>query len=247
MYAMSGYTAVDVNVRIGTSGWQYADWREVFYPRGVPQREWLTTYAASFDTVEVNATFYRLPNIDVVERWGAALPSTFVMTVKASRYLTHIKRLREPEEPVARLLSRIAPLEERGILGPILLQLPPDFAAAPDLLAATLDRFPAHLRIAVEPRERSWFCDPVRGVLEAHGAALVWADRGGRSLGPLWETCEWRYLRLHHGRSDWKYDDADLKRWARRMRAAGDGYVYANNDPGGAAVVDARRMQELVQ
>jgi uncharacterized protein YecE (DUF72 family) len=236
-----------VSVRIGTSGWQYADWREVFYPRGVAQRDWLATYAAEFDTVEVNATFYRLPKVEVVERWAAMLPSTFVMTVKASRYLTHIKRLREPEEPVTRLLSRIAPLERRGILGPILLQLPPDFAVAPDLLDATLARFPDQLRIAVEPREQSWFCDPVRRILEARGAALVWADRNGRSLGPLWETCEWRYLRLHHGRTDWQYDDADLKRWARRMRAAGDGYVYANNDPGGAAIIDARRMRELVQ
>jgi uncharacterized protein YecE (DUF72 family) len=75
----------------------------------------------------------------------------------------------------------------------------------------------------------------------------VWADRGGRSLGPLWETCGWRYLRLHHGRSGWKYDDADLRRWARRLRAAGDGYVYANNDPGGAAIADALRMRELLE
>jgi uncharacterized protein YecE (DUF72 family) len=236
-----------VDLRIGTSGWQYADWRGVFYPRGVPQREWLTTYAESFDTVEVNATFYRLPKIDVVERWATMLPASFVMTIKASRYLTHIKRLRDPAEPVSRLLSCIAPLAERGLLGPVLLQLPPDFRAAPDLLDAALERFPSELRVAVEPRHTSWFTDAVRSVLERRGAALVWADRGGRSLGPLWETCDWRYLRLHHGRTGWQYDDADLRRWARRLRAAGDGYVYANNDPGGAAIADALRMCELVR
>jgi uncharacterized protein YecE (DUF72 family) len=236
-----------VTLRIGTSGWQYADWRDIFYPRGVPQREWLTAYAESFDTVEVNATFYRLPTVATVERWATSLPPSFVMTVKASRYLTHIKRLREPAEPVDRLMSCLAPLEERGLLGPVLLQLPPDFRAAPELLDATLARFPSHLRVAVEPRHSSWFSDAVRAVLDTRGAALVWADRGGRSLGPLWETCEWRYLRLHHGRSGWQYDDADLRRWARRLRAAGDGYVYANNDPGGAAIADARRMRELVE
>jgi uncharacterized protein YecE (DUF72 family) len=143
-------------------------------------------------------------------------------------------------------MSRIAPLRERGRLGPVLIQLPPDMRVDPGLLDATLAHFPAGIRIAVEPRHRSWFGDPVRRILENHGAALVWADRGGRSLGPLWETCDWRYLRLHHGRSGWGYDDADLKRWARRLRAAGDGYVYANNDPGGAAVADARRLRQLV-
>jgi uncharacterized protein YecE (DUF72 family) len=207
----------------------------------------LTAYAESFDTVEVNATFYRLPTVATVERWATSLPPSFVMTVKASRYLTHIKRLREPAEPVDRLMSCLAPLEERGLLGPVLLQLPPDFRAAPELLDATLARFPSHLRVAVEPRHSSWFSDAVRAVLDTRGAALVWADRGGRSLGPLWETCEWRYLRLHQGRSGWQYDDADLRRWARRLRAAGDGYVYANNDPGGAAIADARRMRELVE
>jgi uncharacterized protein YecE (DUF72 family) len=235
-----------VTVRIGTSGWQYADWRGAFYPRGVPQREWLSFYAQTFDTVEVNATFYRLPTVAVVDRWATTLPASFVMTIKASRYLTHIKRLREPQEPVARLMATIAPLADKGLLGPVLIQLPPDFRAAPGLLDETLAQFPRQVRLAVEPRERSWFTDQVRQVLERHAAALVWADRGGRSLGPLWETCDWRYLRLHHGRSDWQYDDADLRRWARRLRAAGDGYLSANNDPGGAAIVDAKRMQELL-
>jgi uncharacterized protein YecE (DUF72 family) len=235
-----------VSVHVGTSGWQYADWRDAFYPKGVPQREWLAFYAGCYSTVEVNATFYRLPTVAVVQRWVAATPESFVVAVKASRYLTHIKRLRDSAEPIDRLMSCIAPLRDNGRLGPILVQLPPDMVAAPDLLAETLERFPSDVRIAVEPRHRSWFGNDVRRILERHAAALVWADRGGRSLGPLWETCDWRYLRLHHGRDDWRYDDRDLRRRARRLTAAGDGYAYANNDPGAAAVRDAARLRELL-
>jgi uncharacterized protein YecE (DUF72 family) len=168
------------------------------------------------------------------------------MTVKASRYLTHIKRLRDPQEPVQRLLGCIEPLRAAGLLGPVLVQLPPDMQRADDLLAAALAEFPADVRVAVEFRHPSWFVADVAAVLKAHRAALVWADRDGRSLGPLWETADWRYLRLHHGRTAWAYDDRDLKRWASRIRAAGTGYIYTNNDPGGAAVVDAMKLQQLL-
>jgi uncharacterized protein YecE (DUF72 family) len=133
------------------------------------------------------------------------------------------------------------------LLGPVLIQLPPDLEAVPERLEETLARFPSDVRVAVEPRHPSWFTDATRDVLVAHKAALVWADREARSMGPLWETCDWRYLRLHHGRSGWGYDDRDLKQWADRLRDADYGYVYANNDPGGAAIRDARRLCELLQ
>jgi uncharacterized protein YecE (DUF72 family) len=168
------------------------------------------------------------------------------MAVKASRYLTHIKRLRDPEEPVHRLLGCIAPLRDAGMLGPILVQLPPDMRRDDALLDAALKEFPRSLQVAVEFRHQSWFAPDVAAVLTNHGAALVWADRGGRSLGPLWETAAWRYLRLHHGRSGWGYDDRDLTRWANRLRASGAGYIYANNDPGAAAVADAARLQQML-
>jgi uncharacterized protein YecE (DUF72 family) len=206
---------------------------------------WLEAYVEMFDTVEVNATFYRLPKVEVVEGWTRRLPSGFVMTVKASRYLTHIKRLRDPQEPVQRLMQRIQPLRSHGLLGPVLLQLPPNFAAVPDLLDATLAEFPPDIRLAVEPRDHSWFTDDVRRILEHRNAALVWADRDAQPVTPLWETADWRYLRLHHGRHDWGYDDADLEVWAGRLRGC-DGYVYTNNDPGGAAVRDAVRLRELL-
>ncbi len=232
-------------MRVGTSGWQYADWKQPFY-EGRPQRLWLTAYAESFDTVEVNATFYRLPAVTAVQRWVEQVPPGFVFVVKASRYLTHIKRLREPAEPVARLMSRIDPLRRAGVLGPVLLQFPPDMVAAPELLDATLSEFPPSIRLAVEPRHDSWFETATRDVLERHEAALVWADRDGRSLGPLWETADWSYLRLHHGRDDWGYDEDDLAVWARRFASVGDGYVFFNNDPGAAAIRDARTFCRLL-
>ena len=234
-----------MTVRVGTSGWQYADWKDPFYA-GQPQRRWLTSYAERFDTVEVNATFYRLPRTEAVQRWTEQVPRSFLFVVKASRYLTHIKRLRDPTEPVARLMDRIRPLQAADMLGPILLQFPPDMSAAPDLLAATLGEFPRGLRLAVEPRHDSWFAAPTRTVLEDHGAALVWADRDGRSLAPLWRTADWCYLRMHHGRDDWGYAERDLNRWATRVRDVADGYVYFNNDPGAAAVRDAAAFRRLL-
>lgn len=233
-------------IRVGTSGWQYADWRGRFYPQPLPQRKWLAAYAQIFDTVEVNATFYRLPAADAVERWVDEVPGNFVMAVKVSRYLTHLKRLRDPAEPVTRFLERTEPLRRRRRQGPVLLQLPPAFPVEVERLDETLRRFGRRVRVAVELRDQSWFTGPVKAVLAAHNAPLVWADRGGRSVGPLWETADWHYLRLHHGRSGWRYDVADLKRWARRLQSAGRGYIYANNDPGAAAIEDALRIRDLV-
>jgi uncharacterized protein YecE (DUF72 family) len=236
-----------VSVRVGTSGWQYADWRGAFYPPKLVQRLWLTSYCESFDTVEVNSSFYRLPTSDTVQRWADVLPGGFVLAMKVSRFLTHVKRLREPAEPVERLMGVLGPLRERGLLGPLLVQLPPDLPAELDRLDQTLAEFPGGVRVAVEPRHQSWFTGDLRALLTERGAALVWADRDGRSLGPLWRTTSWAYLRLHHGRNGWGYDNRDLSRWAGRLAEAGDGYAYANNDPGAAAVRDARRLRSMVE
>ncbi|HVV76427.1 MAG TPA: DUF72 domain-containing protein [Mycobacteriales bacterium] len=233
-------------MRVGTSGWQYADWRGPFYPPKLPQRAWLAAYCQSFDTVEMNSSFYRLPSLDTVKRWADELPDGFVMAMKVSRFLTHVKRLRDPAEPVERLMGVLAPLRDRGVLGPLLVQLPPDFSVELGRLADTLEEFPGSVRVAVEPRHRSWFTEELRALLAERDAALVWADRGGHSVGPLWQTSGWAYLRLHHGRSGWDYDNRDLGRWAGRLTAVGDGYAYANNDPGGAAVRDAQKLRALV-
>ena len=235
--------------RVGTSGWQYRDWRGTFYPQKLPQRLWLEHYAEVFDTVEVNNAFYRLPERRTFEDWAARTPDGFVVTVKASRYLTHVKRLSDPAEPVGRLLERYEGLGDRR--GPILLQFPPNLQAAPEKLDATLKAFPRSVRVAVEPRHESWWTDDIRAILHKHRAALVWADRNEKALSPLWATADWGYLRLHHGAKtderDWSYSTRALRRWATALKDTFDGgYVYANNDKGGAAPRDAQKMRDLL-
>jgi uncharacterized protein YecE (DUF72 family) len=237
---------------VGTSGWQYRDWRGVLYPERLPPRAWLSHYAASFGTVEVNNAFYRLPERAVFARWRDQTPAGFVMAVKASRYLTHVRRLRDPGEPVARLVERAEGLGDR--LGPFLLQLPPNLRAEPDRLDACLRAFPAAARVAVECRHDTWWSDDVRRVLERRGAALCWADRGGRPLTPLWDTAGWGYVRLHDGTASPRpaYGRTALGTWLDRIAGTwrldpggADAHLYFNNDHGGAAVRNARTVVRM--
>ncbi|MFJ4203367.1 DUF72 domain-containing protein [Streptomyces sviceus] len=236
---------------VGTSGWQYKDWRGVLYPDGVPVRLWLEEYAAHFPTVEINNAFYRLPSRETFEAWRERVPGDFVVAVKASRYLTHIKRLKDPEEPVHRLMSHAEGLGDR--LGPVLLQLPPTLRADTELLDACLACFPASTRIAVEPRHVSWWTPETRKVLETRGAALCWADVRARPVTPLWRTTDWGYVRFHEGRAQaWPhYGRRSLQTWAERIAQtwAGDEdvHVYFNNDPNGAAVRNAKLFASLSQ
>lgn len=228
---------------IGTSGWQYRDWRGILYPDGLPQRLWLEHYAAQFATVENNNAFYRLPSRETFASWHDRTPADFVCAVKASRFLTHMKRLREPAEPVARLLRHAEGLGDR--LGPVLLQLPGTLRADTELLETCLRCFPAGVRVAVEPRHESWWVPEVRAVLERNQAALCWADAGSRPVTPCWRTTDWGYLRLHHGRAHPppRYGRQALRTWVERLSEAWPGdhdrYIYFNNDPGGAAIHDA--------
>jgi uncharacterized protein YecE (DUF72 family) len=246
-------------VLIGTSGWQYRDWRGGLYPAGVAQRRWLEHYATQYVTVENNSSFYRLPSEATFAGWRDRTPGDFVMAVKASRYLTHVRKLRDPAEPVARLLGVAAELGPK--LGPILLQLPPTLTAEPARLDACLRELRAarrpgglgRLRIAVEPRHPSWWTKEVRQILAAHDAALCWADRRGRPVTPLWRTAGWGYLRFHEGTaSPWpSYGRRALRSWADRVRQAWPGdadvYAYFNNDPGGAAVVNSVAFAALAR
>jgi uncharacterized protein YecE (DUF72 family) len=229
-------------IAVGTSGWQYKDWKGRFYPTTVPQKGWLEYYARHWNTVEVNNAFYRLPERDTFTAWRERTPDGFCFAVKMSRYLTHIKRLREPEEPVHRFFDRARALGPK--LGPVLLQLPPTLRRDTGLLADALGLIPTGVRVAVEPRHDSWWTDEVRAVLERFDAALCWADRRSRPITPLWTTASWGYLRLHEGRArPWPhYGRVALRTWALRIADAGwpAGYVYFNNDPGGAAIDDAR-------
>ena len=232
-----------MGVLVGTSGWQYRHWRGLLYPDGLPQSRWLEYYAERFATVESNASFYRLPEASTFAAWAARTPPDFVMAVKASRYLTHIRRLRDPEEPVRRLLDRAGALGPK--LGPILLQLPPDLKADPEALDRTLVCFPPEVRVAVEFRHPSWDTAEVRDLLAARRAALCLADSPHRTT-PFWRTADWTYLRLHEGRATPRpcYGRQALATWARRLAQAWEPderiYVYFNNDPNGCAVRDAR-------
>ena len=205
--------------------------------------------------MENNNAFYRLPSRDTFAAWRDRTPDGFVMAVKASRYLTHIRRLRDPAEPVARLLGAAAGLGPR--LGPVLLQLPPNLAADPPLLAACLDQFPAAaraastgpVRVAVEFRHPSWWAedqaDAVQEMLASRDAALCWADRLGHPVSPLWRTAGWGYLRFHEGAAQpWpRYGRQALRSWADRIQdtwpGGADVYAYFNNDQGGAAIHDS--------
>jgi uncharacterized protein YecE (DUF72 family) len=243
----------------GTSGWQYRDWRGVLYPAGVPQRRWLEHYARHYQSVENNNSFYRLPAAATFSGWAGQTPDDFVMTVKASRYLTHIRRLRDPAEPVARLLGAAAGLGRK--LGPVLLQLPPTLQADPGALDACLREFRAAAdalhrpapRVAVEPRHPTWWTGQTRQVLAAHDAALCWADRRGRPVTPLWRTASWGYLRFHEGTArPWpRYGTQALRSWVTRLTGTwaddADTFVYFNNDPGGAAVADAAAFARLAR
>jgi uncharacterized protein YecE (DUF72 family) len=230
---------------IGTSGWQYQDWRGRLYPEKLPLRLWLEHYAERFAVVEVNNAFYRLPERDTFRAWRDRTPDDFTVAVKMSRYLTHVKRLKEPAEPVARFLGRAEALGDK--LGPVLLQLPPTLKVDVAALDETLAQFPGSVRVAVEPRHESWWTGEVRDLLTRYGAALCWADRAGRPVTPLWRTADFGYLRMHEGRAKpWpRYGRTALSTWVDRILKGPDAvpmYVFFNNDPGGAAVIDAAAM-----
>jgi uncharacterized protein YecE (DUF72 family) len=234
-----------VGVIIGTSGWQYADWRGGLYPSGLAQNKWLSFYAERFQSVEVNNVFYRLPEKSTFEHWSAATPHDFAFSLKASRYLTHVLRLSKPTEPVRRLLARSSGLGPKR--GPILLQLPANFRADPDRLISTLEAFPRSTRVAFEPRHESWYTDEVKDILKQYRVAFCLSDTPQRK-SPLWRTADWGYVRLHEGRATPApcYGRTALTNWAGRLAdlwdQSEDVYVYFNNDHGGCAVRDAHRF-----
>jgi uncharacterized protein YecE (DUF72 family) len=207
-----------VDVHVGCSGWNYRDWRERFYPRGVPQRRWLEYYARTFQTVEVNATFYRLPTRETAAAWAEQTPEDFVFALKASRYVTHVGRLTKVEKGIALFDERIEPLRVAGKLGPILWQLPPNFRRDDERLERAL----SHLRRGrhcFEFRDSSWFVDDVYELLRKHGAALVVSDHPTLPFEARELTADWTYVRLHHGSRGRRgnYSRAELELWRRRI------------------------------
>jgi uncharacterized protein YecE (DUF72 family) len=237
-------------VIVGTSGWHYSDWRDFVYPAGLPQRQWLAHISGEFPTVELNNSFYRLPDRSTFQGWASQVPEGFVFAVKVSRYLTHIRRLRDPAEPVSRLLREADGLG--SACGPFLLQLPPDLKSDADALDQTLNAFGPNRRVTAELRHPSWNSDDVRRVLEKRHAACCWADRKGR-LQPRWRTTDWGYVRMHEGAASPHpcYGQAALTSVAAELfetfSKGEDVFVYFNNDCGGCAVRNARSLRKLLQ
>jgi uncharacterized protein YecE (DUF72 family) len=232
---------------IGTSGWQYRHWNGTFYPEKLPQREWLRHYSRRFPIVEVNNSFYRLPNEASFDRWRDESPPGFVFALKASRYITHIRRLRDPKDPVELFWSRAVRLEEK--LGPVLFQLPPRFRADAALLRAFLAVLPGEMRAAFEFRDDSWQHEEVLTALDQAGAAWVLADRPGGRIRPIL-TGGWSYIRFHQGRDLHPgYTRQKLRSWADRIIEVGakDTYAFFNNDALGAAPEDAQTLADLLR
>jgi uncharacterized protein YecE (DUF72 family) len=231
-------------ILVGTSGWQYDHWRGVLYPAGVPKRAWLQRFTDVFPTVEVNNSFYQLPKAETFVKWREETPEDFLFAVKASRYVTHIRRLRDAGDSVDLFWSRVQGLASKR--GPILFQLPPRFKADTGLLRAFVDLLPGEMEAAFEFRDPSWETDEVHAILDGAGAALVLADRPGARV-PQVVTGGWSYIRFHLGQPDSPgYTREKLARWADRIAAlpAARTYVYFNNDGEGAAIRDARTLTE---
>src|SRR4051812_27869311 len=235
-------------VRIGCSGWSYGDWRGGLYPEGLAQRRWLERYAEVFDTVEINATFYRLPKEETVRGWTEQVPEDFLFAVKGSRYLTHMKRLRDIGDGVARFWEPLEPLRLAHRLGPVLWQLPGNFERDDDLLAAALDRLPPADH-CFEFRHPSWFAAPVRELLVERGASWTIGDDKRRPLPEAKPVGKLAYLRLHYGHRGrgGNYSEAELDGWRRRIaawRSRREVFVYLNNDWKGYAPANARYLRE---
>jgi uncharacterized protein YecE (DUF72 family) len=236
---------------LGTSGWQYRHWRNTFYPEGVAQSRWLEFYAERFRIVELNNSFYRLPPHETFVKWRERTPDDFIFAAKMSRFLTHIKRLKDPAEPVERFFEHASGLGHK--LGPVLIQLPPTLTADLEALDRTLGLVPEGRRVAVEFRHESWHTDDCRAVLERHGAANCMADRGARAVTPIWTTSEWAFLRFHEGtgRPHPCYKKKTMEPWVEmlveRWGTGADVYVFFNNDPRACALRDAIVFKDLAE
>jgi uncharacterized protein YecE (DUF72 family) len=238
-------------VRIGCSGWNYDDWRGRLYPEGLAKRHWLRRYSECFDTVEVNSTFYRLASKEAVKRWVEETPPDFLFALKASRYLTHVRRLRDIAQGIERYYDRIEPLVESGKLGPIVWQFPATFRRDDSLLGEALSLMPPG-RHCFEFRHESWFDDGVYDLLGAHAAALVIGDHPKWPFQARKLTTDWTLVRLHHGRRGRRgnYSERELDTWARRIaawRRRAEVFVYLNNDWEGFAVENALSLKRRLR
>ncbi|MGC9529113.1 MAG: DUF72 domain-containing protein [Candidatus Bipolaricaulaceae bacterium] len=237
------------DVYIGTSGWHYPHWRGPFYPDELADADMFSYYARRFRTVEVNNTFYQLPGEPTLRAWRRAAPPGFVFAVKASRFITHMKKLTDPSRTLPPFLARVGLLGPR--LGPILFQLPPRWRCNPRRLAEFLAALPPEQRCAFEFRDPSWYRPETYRALAAHRAAFCIYHLAGH-LSPKEVTADFAYIRLHGpgGAYQGQYDQATLAGWAGAIsawrRQGRDVYCYFDNDQRGYAPQDAARLSEMV-
>ncbi|MBI2872924.1 MAG: DUF72 domain-containing protein [Chloroflexi bacterium] len=240
---------VHVECHVGTSGFSYPHWRGAFYPQELPQARWLEHYAQHFSTVELNNSFYRLPTEKAFQGWRDRTPLGFVFAVNASRMITHLRRLRDIQEPLETFVARARHLKER--LGPLLYQLPPGMRRNDELLEAFLSMLPQDLRHVIEFRNESWYEEGVLGLMRRYNVAFCVHDMA-RKESPVVATADFAYIRFHGttGRYAGSYTDDQLAEWARRIRQLGTScravYAYFNNDVGGHAVENARTLMQLL-
>lgn len=234
---------------IGTSGWHYDDWRGRFYPEDAGKSDFLRLYAQTFRAVEINNTFYSLPRHRTLTHWRDTVPEDFVFACKASRFITHMKKLKDPTPSTGKFFAAIAALD--GKLGPVLFQLPPNWNVNVDRLCAFLDALPPACRYTFEFRDDSWHCKEVYDLLGRHNAALCIYNMGA-TVSPVEVTADFVYVRLHGptGRYQGSYEDSALEEWARRVGGwCGQGrdvYCFFDNDQKAYAPRDAARLMDML-
>lgn len=237
-------------IRVGCSGWVYKHWRGLFYPEGLPQRLWFQRYAEEFDTVEINASFYRLPLATTFEGWRDKAPPGFRYAVKVNRFITHMKKLLDSEEAVDQFIALTRPLGDT--LGPLLYQLPPSLHKNVERLDAFLFRLPKDIEQVVEFRHKSWYDEDVLALLDRYGVGFVTHDlKGLRS--PRWASGRTAYVRFHGAAGKYwgRYSDEALVGWTdwcvEQARAGRSVWCYFNNDIHGHAIDDARTLKSMVR
>ena len=227
---------------VGTSGYNYPEWKGTFYPKDLPTSKMLPYYVERFTTVEINNTFYRMPNAKTVTGWGAAAPAGFTFVLKAPQKITHFSRLRDVAQPLGFFCETAQTLGDK--LGPLFFQLPPNFKKATDRLADVLAKLPPALRVAFEFRHESWFDDEVYALLRARNAALCIAATE-EGVTPAVATADFGYLRLR----EVEYSAEDLQRWLQTIRDIGagwrDAYVFFKHEDSGTGPALARRFLEI--
>lgn len=237
-------------ILIGTSGWSYHHWRGNFYPKELPNERWLEHYTKHFQSVEVNHSFYQLPEKKILQYWYDSTPTNFVFTIKASRYITHMKKLKDPTKSVDTLLERIAVLKDK--LGPILFQLPPRFHFNKQRLASFLHGLSNEFRYAFEFRDQSWHTTEAYDLLSRHKAAFCIYELASYQ-SPKEITSDFVYIRLHgpNGAYQGDYDTPTLSGWAGAVSSwsaqARDIFCYFDNDQAGYAAMNALSLQSMLQ